>query len=405
MKLLTTVCLFWMSIQATAQTPQLIFNSGFEPNTFNTGQGSLSSDLGGIDLSVPPPNNWDSLDNHPNIGDFDLQYEGGDSTQRLAEIVADPTDPLNSVMEFWIVEPNVIVDSVTKKSRVQANLYNNTGITNLAYSIRMYLPRDLDTFKYAPFELTWFTLMEFWNNPGFIDPVHGFRIGVNMMKLGNGPDSLRLGVHGEIYNQVTEKYDSLWHELNTDFDLPTGKWITLDVNFIEGDDQNGRFYMAATPEGEPQTVVYDITNWTHHPNDSTPDGLSHVNPFKLYTSDGLVDTMTANGLLTHVYWDDFKVWLDSTMTTGISTLDFTSEQLFLYPHPADDVLNVRLPQGNEQRRSVQIYDLTGRTIRTKDVPKGNTTFQINTSGIPDGQYVIRVMDGNRMLSQPLLILH
>ena len=63
----------------------------------------------------------------------------------------------------------------------------------------------------------------------------------------------------------------------------------------------------ATQEG-PGMVVFDITNFTHHPNDPNPDGLSHFNPMKLYTSKGLIDYVRDNGKSLQVYWDDFELW-------------------------------------------------------------------------------------------------
>jgi len=35
------------------------------------------------------------LDNHPDIGNFNLQYQGGDSTMRFAKIIPEPGNPSN----------------------------------------------------------------------------------------------------------------------------------------------------------------------------------------------------------------------------------------------------------------------------------------------------------------------
>ena len=99
----------------------------------------------------------------------------------------------------------------------------------------------------------------------------------------------------------------MWEFHNGEFVVPIEKWMTFDVHFKEGNAEDGRFVLSITPEGEKATVVHDITNFTHHPNDPAPDGLSHFNPFKLYTSDDLINYITNSGNLLNVYWDDFKL--------------------------------------------------------------------------------------------------
>ena len=213
-------------------------------------------------------------------------------------------------MEFWIKEPNVN----PKKGRVQANVYNNTDIKELHYSVRLYLPRDMNAVKSAPFEVKWLTLMEFWNNANWRDEDYQFRLSVNLKKLGKGTDSLHIGVKSQVRDEITNgwKKPYLWDFTNTSFVVPVEKWMTVDVLFVEGDAKTGRFKISITPDGEETTVVHDIKNYTHHPEDPAPDGLSHFNPLKLYTSDDLIHYVTKSGNLLSVYWDDFKMSINTS---------------------------------------------------------------------------------------------
>ena len=294
------------SQEINAISPSLIFQSGFEPDIRIINQNSKSAEIIGTDQSLDHLNNWDNdLEQHLNIGYFNIQYEGGDQTQRLAEIVDDPTGSKNEVIKFWIKEANVN----DKKGRVQANVYDNNGLKAIDYSIRLFIPEDFEAVKNAPFDIKWLTLMEFWNNANWMGEDYQFRISVDLQKRAKWKNDLHLAVKGQTQNIETGKWENpyLWESQNQDFVVPIGKWMVIDVKFVEGNAKNGKFKLSITPDNEPTTIVHDITNFTHHPEDPNPNGLTHFNPFKLYTSRYLIDHVTKYGKLLHVYWDDFTL--------------------------------------------------------------------------------------------------
>jgi len=312
MKKLTTLLILFPFIHLFGQTPTLIFHSGFEPATVITSIPLLEShyaDIVGIDYSVNPPNDWvNDLEHNPNIGTLHIEYQGGNDTMRLAQITADPTNPTNKVFWFWVKYPNA---SSGTKGRVQGNLYGSSnGFTNLYYTIRLYLPHDLDTLKYGTAQVHWFTLMEFWNNPNWNGDPFPFRISVNLQRMGYVPDSLHFGVRGEM-NTDTDSEVAVWNSPNTNFSVPINTWMKIEINYIQGDSTTGRFFMAVTPDGGNRTVVCDVTGYTFHPSNPNPDGLNYFSPFKLYTSDDVIDTLRNWGKMANVYWDDFEIWKDS----------------------------------------------------------------------------------------------
>lgn len=89
--------------------------------------------------------------------------------------------------------------------------------------------------------------MEFWNNPGRIDSIHGFRITLNLYKPLAQPDSLYFYLHGQTYDRTIHTYVDYWTTWNSTFYVPTGKWMDMEVNFVEGDDVNGQFYLVIKP--------------------------------------------------------------------------------------------------------------------------------------------------------------
>jgi hypothetical protein len=295
----------------------LLFNSGFESGSkILHGKEPFTSDddIVGKDLSAPSPNDWDiDIDKSNNLGQFNLQYQGGDTTMRTARIIPEPGNPENHVLHFWLNQANVGKGS---KGRIQANIYesqNNKieGIKKLYQSVKLFLHEDMEVVKSYPNKISWLTILEVWNNIQWIDDPFPYRLTVGIGKPSSESRELHFMVDAEDYEYATEsskgRYVKIWHEMNTDISVPIGSWVVLDYYLEEGDGQNGRFYMAMTPEGGEKQVIFDIRNFTHNTKDPNPDGITLWNPMKLYTSKGLVNYVRSEGKALQVYWDDFII--------------------------------------------------------------------------------------------------
>lgn len=287
---------------------ELIFQSGFEPDSKVIPRGN-DADIIGIDQSFNENNDWvEDLDNHPEVGNFNLQYQGGDSTQRFAKIIPEPGNPQNHVLHFWLNEPNV----EGKKGRIQANIYGSEGWKEFYQSERVFLHDDFQTVRTFPDEIHWCTIAEFWNNITWSQTVpYRFRITLGIGKPVKGESDLFLILDGqdcELFEDGSQKYTTLWSEINKDIAVPIGKWFTLEYYYKEGDADDGRFYLTIQPDGGKKQVVFDVNRYTHNSEDPNPRGVSDFNPLKLYTSKKLIDYMSNNGKTLQIYWDDFKLW-------------------------------------------------------------------------------------------------
>jgi len=289
--------------------PVLIFQSGFEPGSAVIPKGN-DADLIGKDQSMESPNDWvEDFDKHPEVGTFSLQYQGGTESQRFARIIPEPGNPQNHVLHFWLNEPNV--DG--KKGRIQANIYGGEkGLKEFYQSERIFLPEDFHMVRTFPDKIHWLTIAEFWNNITWSQNVPwGFRITLGIGKPEPGEGDLYFIIDGQdcqLFPDNSQKYTTLWSEINRKVKVPIGKWFTLDYYYKEGDSQNGRFWMAIQPEGGEKTVIFDLTKTTHHSKDPAPDGVTEFNPLKLYTSKQLIEYMNKQGKTLQIFWDDFKLW-------------------------------------------------------------------------------------------------
>lgn len=287
---------------------QLIFQSGFEDHSIVIPRNS-DADITGTDMSVPHHNDWENdLDNNPNIGNFNVQYQGGDSTMRYAKIIPEPGNPSNNVLHFWLNEPNVN----GSKGRIQGNIYGNNGLHEFYQSVRVHLHDDFNTVRTYPQEISWLTLAEFWNNVTWNQNVpYRFRITLGLGKPTEAESDLYFILDAqdcELYVDGKQKYTTIWSEINQSVAVPIDKWFTMDYYYREGNNETGRFYLSITPEGGKKQVIFDLKKITHNTQDPAPDGVGDFNPIKLYTSKGLIDYMKSKGKTLQIYWDDFKLW-------------------------------------------------------------------------------------------------
>lgn len=370
---------------APAQSNQLHFQSGFEAGTQLVNHTASGADIIGIDASVGVPNDWVSdLEGADFLCPFHIQYQGGHDTMRLAEIATDPMDPSNKVLHFWIKHPNVN----NEKGRVQGNIYNcQNGPDSLFYSIKLLLPDDIDTLRYLPATFSFFTLMEFWNNPGWLDSTSGFRITVNLQKTDVNSSKLHLGVHGQTYDKQADQYNDLWDTVNTHFDVPTSKWLELQVGLVEGRlSMGGKFLLIATPQGAASQTLYDIEVDTHHPSAIQTDGITHFNPFKLYTNDAMINTLRSLGKMVHVFWDDFRFYRKAG-SIDLEELGGSNDAFRIFPNPSGGVFSIESSDVMEIR-SLQLFDMTGKELESVDGVQ--LPFRMELKNVKRGIYLLIV---------------
>lgn len=248
-------------------------------------------------------------------GALTVQYQGGDVSERWARIITEPGSITgNRVLQFMLRAPNVRDDAgVPTKGRIQVNAYSNELVRSkeLRFSTRMYLSQDFNLLRELGQSFSWLTISEWWNNAGWTSQPYPFRVTVNVSKPDAAAGSpLRFSVHAQTLNEQTREWDTtVWTQTSPDAEVPVGRWVTLEYHYREGNATEGRFYMAMVPDGGERQVLFDVRNWTQHPQDPAPDGLTHFNPLKLYTSKSLIDHVSNAGGSLQILWDDLSLRL------------------------------------------------------------------------------------------------
>lgn len=295
-------------LECGTQNEALIFQTGFTQTTLTTGE-YKNATFAGFDTNFLSNNDWETFNEHPKIGFVEIGYEDGDNSQRLASIVDDPDHSGNEVLKFQLMEAS-IKEGAKRKGRVQLSIHDNQCINELYQTIKLKLHPDLTHLKTKAGELSWFTLFEFWNNGAWTGEKNKFRVTVNLFKGEGAGNPIYFRVKSDRKTCKTCSWKEVWGENATHFPLVFGEWLEIEMYLKEGDENNGRFYMAVTPEGGSQVVLFDINHTTQHPKEKCPDGFTHFEAMKVYTSEENIDYMTSAGKELSLYWDDWSFYVN-----------------------------------------------------------------------------------------------
>lgn len=76
----------------------------------------------------------------------------------------------------------------------------------------------------------------------------------------------------------------------------------------------------------------------------------------------------------------------------------TKGRISFYPNPVVSVANVFVADGLNIKQSIQLFDYSGRLVRTVSVKSGNL-LQINTDGLTPGNYFLRLIEDGKTIEQ------
>lgn len=265
------------------------FHSGFETGVSVTEFSDRFGDIIGSDGM-----DWESdLEDNGSFGNFRIFYEGGDDSQRSASIIEIDGD---RVLEFRLSEANV---NEGEKGRVSASLTNNHNLTEFAYSVNVNLTDAFDLIEPAEGRLTWMTIAEFWNDNAQTE--YAFRITLAIHKEDAAPNTpLSWALAGQTQNTTSLMWDDVWTAAS-EVPVPIDTWFTLQIAVIEGDGDSGQVFVKMGAN-----VLFDIVDWTYHPDKPIADGFENLNPMKLYTAGDVLE-MLPEGRAFVILWDDFTI--------------------------------------------------------------------------------------------------
>jgi len=91
-----------------------------------------------------------------------------------------------------------------------------------------------------------------------------------------------------------------------------------------------------------------------------------------------------------------------TLLTGIKILPTINSSVF--PIPANDLITIDLQESIENA-TIMILDMQGKLVFSQNYLQNQSNFQINTSDLSSGKYIIRINGKEKMAVAPLIIMH
>ena len=175
---------------------------------------------------------------------------------------------------------------------------------------------------------------------------------------------------------------------------PVG-WYKEDFTYVAGsghlDDHNGRF--CVTPEYPNGTYCYFATvdsDW----NSAYP---YLVGP----TYYGEVES------------SNFAQTSDPTITETVSTYDPANSisennlenlNVTVFPNPASNIVAVQIGGILMQDINVKMYDLAGKIVKESKINQGSTIWHIDTRTLYAGQYIIKLSNGEEVVTKKVTVL-
>lgn len=151
------------------------------------------------------------------------------------------------------------------------------------------------------------------------------------------------------------------------------------------DEHNGRF--CKTPEFPSGTYAYFCTvdyNWNStYPYAVGPTFYGVKNVTKVTS---VTEPVTTYG------------------TTSATNVTNGEMSVRIFPNPAGDMLGVQVDGLNRENIAMELYDMTGKCVQRTMLYQGSTLAYFDTRTIYDGQYVVKVINGNETLSRFITIL-
>ena len=174
-------------------------------------------------------------------------------------------------------------------------------------------------------------------------------------------------------------------------------WYREDYEYIQGsghlDDHNGRF--TVTPEYPNGIYAYFATVDENH-NSAFPYlvGLQYY---------GVVESDNFNqGGSNNVTISEPVETYDPSSSVG--SMDIDELDVAVFPNPATDVVAIQAKGILKDDLTVEMYDISGRLVKSTVINKGSTIWHIDTRTLYSGDYILKIINGDQVKTKKILVV-
>ena len=156
-------------------------------------------------------------------------------------------------------------------------------------------------------------------------------------------------------------------------------------------------------------VTVDLTTGAvYHPNSTftLPSQEYFYASYTFMPASGKIMVMGVNETNSSYFTGTNKTYI-LTPQISIGTRDLTQHKMdvTLYPNPASNELNLRFNRDEVEKLLLQVFDITGQLIfeESKFSSKGIQTWPLNTTDLPNGVYLLRMLSAKNNYTQSFTI--
>jgi hypothetical protein len=93
----------------------------------------------------------------------------------------------------------------------------------------------------------------------------------------------------------------------------------------------------------------------------------------------------------------------TTYTLASNDFDLNSKIIKVFPNPASDLIAIQVGDLVSSDLKVDLYDITGRLIKSNQINAGQTITYFDIQDIYNGTYLIKISDGSNSISKTIII--
>ncbi|MEZ5046492.1 MAG: T9SS type A sorting domain-containing protein [Chitinophagaceae bacterium] len=101
----------------------------------------------------------------------------------------------------------------------------------------------------------------------------------------------------------------------------------------------------------------------------------------------------------------YSLYEPTETALSISQIEKSNIEFTVYPNPANNSIDVKLQSNIVAKGKINLLDMNGKIVSHINTQNNLTTYQLDTTNLPDGQYIIQIINNNKTTSKKIIINH
>lgn len=101
----------------------------------------------------------------------------------------------------------------------------------------------------------------------------------------------------------------------------------------------------------------------------------------------------------------YSLYEPTETALSIIQIEKNNMEFTVYPNPANNSIDVKLQSNIIAKGKINLLDLNGKILSYINTQNNLTTYQLDTTNLPDGHYIIQVTSKNKKSSKKIIINH